>query len=171
MMSLELSVSIIAAITAIISVLFLSTQVSRQAKLSQGQLIEALSQDVDANIYMQLALDELGELHETVDNLTTEQRAGIISFLTFFERLNVIIELNLVPLKIFNELYAHRFFLITHNINVQRHVLLKPSMRESWVAIFRLHKKWLRFRKANKMRVPLEGGLAELQADAFYQAS
>jgi hypothetical protein len=169
--SLEVAVSVAAALTTGLSVLFLSLQVFHQARLSQGQLIEALSQDVDENVNVEIDLDEGGPLNNPVEELTREQLTGIISFLTFFERLNTIVELDLVPLRIFNELYGYRFFLILHNPNVQKHVLLKESMKESWSCLFRLHKRWVKYRRANKMRIPWEERLRDLEADAFYQAS
>ncbi len=169
--SLQLSISVAAVLTSALGVLFLSLQTFHQTRVSQAQIIQALSQDSDQNVLVEIELDRGGALYEYQNVISREQLAGLISFLTFFERINTFVELELTSMKIFDELYGYRFFLLTHNLNVQRHILLNPDMKEAWRAIFKLHKRWLRFRRKRRINIPWEDRVTSFECGALYKTS
>ncbi len=107
--SLQLSISVAAVLTSALGVLSLSLQIFHQTRVSQAQIIQALSQDSGQNVLVEIELDRGGSLYEYRDVISREQLAGLISFLTFFERINTFVELELTSMKIFDELYGYRF--------------------------------------------------------------
>jgi hypothetical protein len=164
------AISATSAIVSAMALIFLGFQVSYQVRVTNAQFIQQLAQDVDQHVMTELMLDKGGGLYALKEHLDREEESSLILFLTFFERLSYNVDHGVENMKAYDRLFSYRFFLLVHNPNVQKHILLNPNMKSSWVYIFTLHKKWLDYKHTRSLPVIREDGIEGLVADDFYQA-
>ena len=155
---------------AAIGIAFVVVELRQQSRIAKAEFIEMLAQDVDTNVMTEAMLDD-GDLKEYKSSITMTQKYDLIKFLTFFERVKVICDLRVGSLELFDKLFAYRFFLLTHNQNVQNHILLSKNMSESWNSIFILHKNWADFREKNGLRNYFPAGYSTLVQHPAYRAA
>lgn len=168
---LQLWISTAAALSSAIGLLFLGFQTRFQSRLARAQFLDKLSCDVDLNIDIEVELEPSGRLFAEQDNFDQKDRRDIIRFLTFFDRLAHLYELKFVSIDIIDNMFAYRFFILTHNPNVQKFELLDNNTKHFWVSVFALHKEWYKYRKNKKKKVLREEYLERLVSDDVYKTS
>lgn len=164
--------ALISAITssiAVLGVVFVGLELLQQSRTSKSTFIDSLAESVDKYINTELLLDRNGRLNTFQDSLSADCEAELIKFLTFFERIASHIDNKAIPFETVNNLFSYRFFLLVHNINVQKHLLLNPDMREYWSLIFSLHARWLAYKREAGEPIYMEEASLELTSDEFYQ--
>ena len=81
--------------------------------------------------------------------LTEEDWMPLITYLTFFETLLVLIQRNIISIRVIDDLFASRFFSLTANRQVQEKDLLPyPEVNRN---IFTLDYLWRQYRKKAKL--------------------
>jgi len=169
--SAELWVSTVAAAASAFGLIFLAVQTLHQTKVAKAQFVNTLSEDVDSNIELEVQLETRGRLYEPVESISDCDHQAIIKFLTFFDRLYHLIRLGVIPLSIIDRLFAYRFFILTHNPNVQTFELLSPQSKQFWPSIFALHRMWYGYRKRKRLPILRPEGAKRLRDDAIYAKS
>lgn len=165
----DLAILAATAIVPSFGLIFLGFQTFYQKRISEAQFIQQLAQDVDKNVMTETRIDQGGDLYELCDSITQDDKASLITFLTFFERLNYLIDNEVGSLDVFDKLFSYRFFILVHNPNVQRHLLLKEGMAPSWAEIFKLHKRWLEYRRQRSTPIPRDSGSESLINETAYR--
>lgn len=168
---LQLWIATIAALSSAIGLIFLGFQTRFQSRLAKAQFLDKLSCDVELNIEIEIELEQAGRLYLEIDTLEPEDRRDIIRFLTFFDRLAHLYELKFVSMAIIDNLFAYRFFILTHNPNVQKFELMADDTKHFWISIFALHKAWYKYRKNKNKKILREEYREGLVNDDVYKAS
>lgn len=162
-------ISAVTSIVAVFGVIFVGVELLQQSRTSRSTFIDRLAESVDDHINTELILDRGGRLHDENDDLDDACVAELIKFLTFFERVASHIENKAVPFRIISDLFSYRFFLLVHNPNVQKRILLNRDMKEYWSMVFALHAKWIRFKRARGEAIYREDLAQPLENDPFYK--
>lgn len=83
------------------------------------------------------------------EKITDDDWVSLITYLTFFETLYVLIKRNIISIRIIDDLFANRFFILTSNLQVQERDLLKyPEVNRN---IFQLDYEWRKYRKKENL--------------------
>ena len=168
---IQLWIATLAAMSSALGLIFLGAQTRFQARLAKAQFLDKLSCDVDLNIDIEIELEPTGRLYNELEKFEQRDRRDIIRFLTFFDRLAHLYELKFVSMAIIDNMFAYRFFILTHNPNVQKFELLHDETKHFWVSVFALHKEWYKYRKGKKKKILRYEYLEGLIADDVYKAS
>ena len=170
-LSTELWISLFSTGVATAGLVFLGWQTRLQSRLARAQFIDKLSYDIDSHINIEIKLDKGGSLYEPTEVIDSENLKEIVMFLNFFDRLAHIFKLGLVNIKTLDDVFAYRFFILSHYPNVQNFELLRDDVKMYWTSVFALHKTWFSYRKYKKMPIMREDWLSVLTEDSVYRAS
>ncbi len=83
-----------------------------------------------------------------------EDVEAIEKYLNFFERIQLILDTQVLDLEIIDKLFAYRFFYLVHNPNVQSKVLLNSDMQPYFCSFFELYFTWLEYRRKKRLPIP-----------------
>ena len=145
--------SLFSGVAALVALLFVAYQLLEQKRIARAEFVNHLAADIERNIELESKLDLRGELYESKESLGSLKVEAIERYLNFFERVYYIVTSGAVDLATIDGLFAYRFFHMAHNPNVQAYILLLEN-RAYFRPLFRLHRRWLRFRIRNKLDVP-----------------
>lgn len=159
----------VAAIATAMGLFFIGYESFLQSRISQASFLDKLAEDVDSNLDTEMKIDIGGELYNFKENLAPEDRALLIKYLTFFERIHVILELGVVPMKAVDLLFSYRFFLLSHNPNVMSFMLTDRKNAPYWTSIFLLHKKWITYKQKRALPIVRPEGMEKLTSHDFYR--
>ena len=86
--------------------------------------------------------------------LTEADRHSIVEYLTFFEVLGSMEGRGVISIQAFDPLFGYDFFIAINNADVRR-LELDPFV-SYYTETIRLSKKWEKYRKKNRLPIPLE---------------
>jgi hypothetical protein len=161
--------SAINALASLAAISFVAIQLKSSNRIAQAQLINELERDIslDTDIYVAIG----GKwLDESVD-LSDADRAGILRCISFFERVNLILETRVVDISIIDRTFAGRFFILFNNPKVQS-LMNTPEMKPYMTSIVDLHRQWCEYRKEQEPTLMdfkqfSDGDIQEVQKNAI----
>jgi hypothetical protein len=145
--------SVVSGATASLSLYFILLQFRSQSNLSRAQFINALTKDIDWHTKSESNLNREG-IWYNLCKLNSGSIALLEKYLTFFERIKLLLDTKVLGIEIIDELFAYRFFHLVHNPNVQRQILYDLDKEDFYHTIFTLHALWLHYRQSKGYNVP-----------------
>lgn len=145
---------VILTLTALIGSFAIFYQMKRAKDLATGEFILNLQQEFssDANhskLFMTCWLEIEKNQDEIVTQTYTENeyidyRKDILNYLTFFESMYIMVEENVLNIKMLDELFARRFFTIVNNKQIQEIDLI--TNYNYYINVYKLHAIWKEYR-------------------------
>jgi hypothetical protein len=144
--------STVNAIASLVAISFVAIQLKSSNSIAQAQLINELERDIAADTYVYVALES--KQCKELNQLTDEQRIGVLRCISFFERVHLIIETKIVSIEVIDRTFAGRFFLLFNNPKVQE-IMNTTEISPFMNSIRDLYDKWYAYRKEKGL--PLTG--------------
>jgi hypothetical protein len=144
--------STVNAIASLVAISFVAIQLKSSNSIAQAQLINELERDIAADTYVYVALES--KQCKELNQLTDEQRIGVLRCISFFERVHLIIETKIVSIEVIDRTFAGRFFLLFNNPKVQE-IMNTTEISPFMTSIRDLYHKWYAYRKEKGL--PLTG--------------
>lgn len=91
------------------------------------------------------------KIEEAMKALENLAKADISNYLTFFEVFQLLIDRNTLSIDMFDDLFAHRFFMAVHNPYFQKEKLI--GVPENFRNIYRLEHDWIEYRQKHKRKI------------------
>jgi hypothetical protein len=85
-----------------------------------------------------------------------KELSKIIFYLSFFGKIEYLINLKVLDFPTIDQLFAFRFFLVTNNIHTQEKVLYSSMYQNYWLDVYRLHRRWTLYRRERGFEIPFE---------------
>ena len=136
----------ISAIASIAGLIFLAVQVRLSNQIAKAQFINELEKDISLHTGLYTSLIEGGSLYDLKPAISENERNALLQYISFFERVDLIINTNIIDIKTVNCLFGGRFFALMDNpntialINSDNIYLHTTSIRERY-------SKWSKYRK------------------------
>jgi hypothetical protein len=147
--------SSVSAVGSLIAIPFVVMQLRSNNQIAKAQLINELERDISIHLTTITRLGIGNNLHRDSIDLTEEERIGILTYISFFERVHVIINTGVLDLQTIDYIFGGRFFYLFNNPTVKD--LIKSSEFEPYMISIRdLYAKWYAYRKSNNLPIPLE---------------
>jgi hypothetical protein len=149
--------STVNAITSLVAISFVAIQLKSSNRIAQAQLINELERDLAlyTDIYVAIGHQQSEESPEQ----TEADRIGILKCISFFERVHLVIETNVVDIATIDRTFAGRFFILFNNPQVLE-LLKNGEISPYMTSIRELYKKWYDYRIDRGL--PQNGFLASL---------
>jgi|ERR1044071_5214617 hypothetical protein len=143
--------SIVGSLATAVGVFLLLKQIRDNQKTIRAQFISNLENEfaVLSDTYVKLLPGAVWS-SEGVGPKDSSEVEKMITYLSFFLKLEHFIKLKALDLETADQLFAFRFFLIANNTHAQRHILYAPLYKGYWTNIFDLHRKWSEYRLSSK---------------------
>jgi hypothetical protein len=152
--------STVNAITSLVAISFVAIQLKSSNRIAQAQLINELERDIAlyTDVYVNLGMKQSQDLDPSL-TLTEADRIDILKCISFFERVHLVIETNVVDIATIDRTFAGRFFILFNNPQVLE--LLKSGEISPYMTSIReLYQKWYDYRSDRGL--PQNGFLASL---------
>ena len=149
----EIISTIITSITAIISAIAVYVQMRKDAKITQAEFLLEFSKVFYSYEGAQQLEDKIDRCAEkgVLYEYTTDDYELLNDYLLWVEGLASMVVNKTFSIKLINNLYNYRFFMVVNNPSIQSHEL--GRFAEYYKDIFILHKKWTEFRKKNGQKI------------------
>ena len=131
---------IIVSLTAVVGAIAIWFQMKRARDIAEGEFITTLNESFLANG------DVKGLYRKFIEGaaLSVEDQTAIVEYLTFFETIYLLLERDVIDIKLIDDLFRYRFFIAVTNTFVQDLELL-PDARY-YTNIYALDDLWTRYR-------------------------
>lgn len=144
------------SIVASVTLLFIAVQMRDRRRFTQAELINTLEAEFRGLYHVYEKLLPTGEWSNSNGGPNSmEDLCEIESYVQFFERMEFVLELGALDLRNLDRLYAHRFFLVMHNVHVQGKLLYRDEPYFS--ALIKLYRRWYGYRRARGLPLPNPG--------------
>lgn len=142
----------IATTTPIVGIYAIWVQIKKDADIVKAQFIYNLNLSFSDNVKITKIYNKLKEFRddETVKFTEVEGRE-MGDYIMFFETMNYLVEDSVVSIKIINQLFSSRFFIMANNPFVQEYQLSSVEYTEP---IFKLYSKWYNHKKKLNHDIP-----------------
>ena len=145
----------IGSVTAIIGVTAIWYQLKREKDLTEAEFIINLNNTFTTNTDIKYIYNKIeGSKNQEEDPFTDEDMIRVVDYLTFFEIMSNLIQRKVLNLDMINDLFAYRFFAAVHNPHIQKREIIKDAVY--YKNLYILHSQWIKYRKKNKLYIPLE---------------
>lgn len=131
---------IIVTLTALVGAIAIWFQMKRARDIAEGEFITTLNEGFSSNCDLKAVY---GKLIDGAD-IGKSDRTAIVEYLTFFETIYLLLERDVIDIRLIDDLFRYRFFLAVNNEQVQDLELL-PDAR-FYRNIYTLHDMWIRYR-------------------------
>jgi hypothetical protein len=131
---------VILTLTALVGAIAIWFQMKRARDIAEGGFISTLNESFSSTGDVKALY---GKLIDGAD-IGKSDRTAIAEYLTFFETIYVLLERDVVDMRLIDDLFRYRFFLAVNNEHVQNLELL-PDAR-FYKNIYALHNMWIRYR-------------------------
>lgn len=159
-------ISLIGAI-AVIMQLKASADISRAEFIINLQEVYT-SNDGFINLFEKCWENYLGEITpQELENYLKENKEALVSYLTFFESLYLMLNQGVLKMSIVDDLFGRRFFIVVNNRTVQKFDLAKNY--KYYLNVVDLHKDWTKYRVkiAEKKCSDNQQALVAIKEDLF----
>ena len=134
------SQEIIVSLTAVIGAIAIWFQMKRARDIAEGEFITTLNESFLANedvkgLYRKFIKDEV---------LCEDDQTAIVEYLTFFETIYLLLERDVIDIKLIDDLFRYRFFIAVTNTCVQDLELIPDA--QYYTNIYALDDLWTRYR-------------------------
>jgi hypothetical protein len=147
--------SVTSAFTSLIAIPFVVVQLRSSNRIAKAQLINELERDIALHSTTYTMLTPGGKWHDCQAQLSDEDTVAILKYISFFERVNAIIDTGVLDLPTIDLIFAGRFFYLFNNPHVTK--LMNNSEIHPYVTTMRgLYTQWYAYRKARHLPIPLE---------------
>jgi hypothetical protein len=147
--------SSVSALTSLVAITFVTIQLRSSNRIAKAQLINELERDIALHAATYTLLTRGGKWHDGTAKLTEEDKVAILKYVSFFERVNAIIDTRVLDLQTIDYIFAGRFFYLFNNPHVVQ--LMNTTEIHPYVTTLRgLYAKWYDYRKARNLPIPLE---------------
>ncbi len=136
--------STISALSSLVAISFVAVQLRANNRIAQAQLLNELERDIARDTDTYWAISSRGK--ESQEALTETETAALLRCLSFFERVNVILETGVLKIDIIDRIFAGRFFVLLNNLHVQK-IMGQPEMQPYMRSLQDLHHKWSNYRQ------------------------
>ncbi|MGD9909860.1 MAG: hypothetical protein AB7U79_04545 [Candidatus Izemoplasmatales bacterium] len=122
---------------------------SKTRLIKEAEFIANLNRDFVSNEQICQLYKKLEHDYRKQNDHSEINEDDVLSFViyfTFFETLNDFIKKRIIRIKNIDDLFGYRFFIMVNNPTIQELELLNPNIKSSYVNIFNLYNKWLRYR-------------------------
>jgi hypothetical protein len=147
----EVISAVAASISAIVSVVglpFLAIQIRSSNQIAKAQLINELERDISLHAGLYTCLVKGGSLCDK-KAINEDERNALLQYISFFERVDLVVNTKIIDIKTVNSLFGGRFFMLMENpntielINSDEISPYTKSIRERYI-------KWSKYRKEYK---------------------
>jgi hypothetical protein len=147
--------STISAITSVVVIPFVAIQLRSNNQIAKAQLINELERDLSLHAEVILALSFGGKWYRNSTNISDVDRMAILKYVSFFERVYVIVNTNVLSLQDIDDIFAGRFFYLVNNPCAQE--IMNDGAIEPYLASIRnLSAKWSAYRRDRNLPIPLD---------------
>ena len=131
---------IIVSLTAVVGAIAIWFQMKRARDIAEGEFITTLNESFLANG------DVKGLYRKFIEGaaLSADDQTAIVEYLTFFETIYLLLERDVIDIKLIDDLFRYRFFIAVTNTFVQDLELL-PDARY-YTNVYALDDLWTRYR-------------------------
>ena len=145
----------VSAISSLIAILFVVKQLDSSNQIAKAQLINELERDISlhAPTYTLLTMGN-GSWPQNNMDLTDEQRVAILNYISFFERVNGIINTKVLKIEEIDDMFGGRFFYLFNNPKVKE-VMDAREIKPYLESVRSLYGKWKKYREDNNLDIPL----------------
>jgi hypothetical protein len=145
--------STVSAIASLIAIPFVAIQLRSSNQIAKAQLMNELERDISLHADTFTALTVGGKWSGGSIDLTDNDKVAILKYISFFERVHVIVKTNVLDLETIDYIFAGRFFHLFNNPHVKQ--LMNTSEINPYMAsIYELHGKWYEYRKERSLPIP-----------------
>jgi hypothetical protein len=145
-------------ITAI-SVVFLGFQVNNTRRFYQSTFVNQLEQDFLKHAETCYELLSDGKWATDV-TLSREDIFHIENYLSFFEKLKLLLDKNVLDMKTLDKMFAYRFFVTLNNPNVQK---ILENRKNFYELLIYLEQDWRQWRESQGKPIPEEQFISVFQ--------
>lgn len=120
-------------------------QIKRTRDLATGEFILNLQQEFIVH-HSELFIKCWNHSTSSQENLDLKgEDEHILNYLTFFESMFIMVNNNVLNIKMLDDLFGRRFFMVVNNKSIQKWDLEKNYL--FYLNIYRLYAKWKKYRK------------------------
>jgi hypothetical protein len=147
--------STVSAIASLVAIPFVAIQLKSSNQIAKAQLMNELERDISLHADTYTALTTGGKWYEQSIDLTDSDKVAILKYISFFERVHVIVKTNVLDLETIDDIFAGRFFYLFNNPHVKQ--LMNTSEINPYMAsIYELYNKWYEHRKNRSLLIPFD---------------
>jgi hypothetical protein len=147
--------SSVSALTSLLAITFVTIQLRSSNRIAKAQLINELERDIAHHAETYTFLTRGGKWYDGSAQLSEEDKVSILKYVSFFERVNAIIDTRVLDLQAIDRIFAGRFFYLFNNPHVAQ--LMNTTEINPYVTTIRgLYAKWYDYRKARNLPIPSE---------------
>ena len=133
--------NIIVTMTAVIGAIAIWFEMKRSKDMAEGEFITSLNQSF-------LSGDDVKGLYRKLINneeITEDDKLSIVEYLTFFETIFLLINRDVISIKLVNDLFYYRFNIAIKNKYIQQLELIPDA--KYYTNIYTLDYIWRKYRK------------------------
>lgn len=143
---------IITIVTALIGAVALFFQFKRDKDVNQASFVVEFGKTFEEKEGCREIMQKLESYRKGNTNVFIDKDYdAIVSYLQWCETLAVLVQNNVLNLKVIDNLFSYRFFLITNNSYIQKLELVPEA--EFYKGVYTLHKLWTKYKKKNNRTI------------------
>jgi hypothetical protein len=145
----EVISAIAASTSAIVSVIglpFVAIQIRSSNQIAKAQFINELERDISLHAGLYTSLIEGGGLYKLKPVISEDERNALLQYISFFERVDLVINTKVIDIKTVDCLFGGRFFMLMDNPNTIR-LINSNEIYPHTTSIRERYSKWSKYRK------------------------
>jgi hypothetical protein len=154
----EIISAIAASISAIVSVVglpFVIIQIRSSNQIAKAQFINELERDISLHAGLYTSLIEGGSLHKLKPVISEDERNALLQYISFFERVDLVINTKVIDIKTVDCLFGGRFFMLMDNPNTIR-LINSVDIYPHTTSIRERYSKWSQYRQKSNINYILK---------------
>ena len=146
---------LVTTITAIIGVFAIWFQLKKERDLNEAQFIMDYNNSFITNSELVAIESRLEAFRKTGELIIDDSnRQAFINYLVYNEALAALVFRKVLTLDVIDDLFSYRFFLAMNNPVLQKEEIIPEA--EYYKGSIKLYKKWIAYKKKNRLPVVLE---------------
>ena len=106
----------ISAVIAVVGLPFVIIQIRSSNQIAKAQLINELERDISLHAGLYTSLIDGGSLSNQ-KVISEDERNALLQYISFFERVDLVVNTKVIDIKTVNCLFGGRFFMLMENPN------------------------------------------------------
>jgi hypothetical protein len=142
----EMISAIAASISAIVSVIglpFVIIQIRSSNQIAKAQFINELERDISLHAGLYTSLIDGGSLSNP-KVISEDERNALLQYISFFERVDLVINTKVIDIKTVDCLFGGRFFMLMDNPNTEK-LIKSPEISRHTTSIRDRYIKWCKY--------------------------
>lgn len=134
-------------LAALVGAVAIWYQLKKSRDLTEAEFIVNLNDSFTSNLEVKAVYSKIEKSRQSRSTLLSDDDIpAIVSYLTFFETMQSLIQRKILTYQMIDDLFAYRFFVVAHNEFVQEVELIRDA--SYYRNFFALHKGWSAYRGA-----------------------